>query len=313
MNTWTRDLHQLVEAEHVAAVLQLSTGRPPSRLNQLPAKPPRVVYEAFFKEGPPLIFKAEVGMPGHEHEIALEGWALEQARLAGITVPVVVAMDSTETVFPFRYLVMSRLEGVVLKEAHLTAEQRACVLARAANQIARLHQIKVRGYGPLDDEAFLREGDVHGKWQDWRKATVGAGAETLALLTGTGMLNGRQRDSLTRVLEAEMPPDPSTSLLHGDLDLNQIMVEDGFFTGLIDFGDRESGPPEWDFATVWLWDEPAVEDLANEYEHAAGFQLNRDVVPQYALAKLLQIIRRRLERRTLDDAAQKATELKRFL
>jgi aminoglycoside phosphotransferase (APT) family kinase protein len=313
MTSWTRDLHKLVEADDVIAVLRRSTGRPPSRLNQLPAKPPRVVYEAFFDRGPPLIFKAEIGMPGHEHEIALEGWALEHARLAGMTVPEVVAADSSETSFPFRYLVMSRLEGVVFKEARCTAAQRGRVLAQAADQIARLHQVKVRGYGPLDDEAFLREGEIRGKWLGWREATLGAGSETLGLLVEHGLLDEPQRDFLAQVLSAEMPQYPATRLLHGDFDLNQIMVKDGHFTGLIDFGDRESGPPEWDFATVWLWDEPVVEDLATAYELAAGFQLNREVIPHYALAKLLQIIRRRVDRRTLDDAGQKASELKRFL
>jgi aminoglycoside phosphotransferase (APT) family kinase protein len=313
LTPWQRGLHPLLDDRLVTEAVLQASSRLPSRLNQLPAKPPRVVYEAFFDGGSPLIFKAEVGTPGHDHEIALEGWALEQARLAGMAVPEVLAADSSETSFPFRYLVMSRVEGVVLKEANLTEAQRTLILAEAADQISRLHQVEARGYGPLDDAVFLREGEVRGKWLDWREATLGAGSETLGLLVEHGLLDGPQRDFLSQVLGAEMPQHPTSVLLHGDFGLNQIMVKDGHLAALIDFGDRESGPPEWDFATVWLWDEPVVEDLANAYEEAAGFQLNREVIPQYALAKLLQIVRRRLIRRTFDDAAQKATELKRFL
>jgi aminoglycoside phosphotransferase (APT) family kinase protein len=313
-NTWTRARHPLVVRDHVREAVRTSTGLEPSGLNQLPAKPPRVVSEAFFDASPAVIFKAEVGMRGHDHEIALESWALRQGNQSGLLVPRVIAEDSSERSFPFRYLVMSRIDGVALEDGALAPEDRRRVLGEAASQIAALHTVAVPGYGPLNEDLYLRTGEVRGKWTDWIGATVTAGLETLAALLHAGILTAEKQQSLGRVLkDARVPEHPEAVLLHGDFDSSQLLVRDGRLAGIIDFGDRESGPPEWEFSTVWLWDESLLDGLAEAYEQASSRRLDRRLIRVYALAKLLQIVRRRLDRDEPQDAARKASEMSRFL
>jgi Ser/Thr protein kinase RdoA (MazF antagonist) len=117
-----------------------------------------------------------------------------------------------------------------------------------------------------------------------------------------------------RLLNADVPHQPESRLIHGDFDASQVFVQaDGTFSGIIDFGDREGGPREWEFATVLLWDEPLLNGLLLGYEAAFGQRLDRELIPAYTIAKLLQIIQRRLNRNDIDDAREKAMDLARFL
>jgi aminoglycoside phosphotransferase (APT) family kinase protein len=278
-------------------------------------KPPRAVYEAIFEDLPPLIFKAELTVPEQPHDIALEGWALEQAAHAGVSVPRVLAQDSSENDVPFCYLVMSKLEGAALEDASLTAAQRQTVLVEAAEHLVRLHSVETRGYGWLDESVYLETGSVRGAAEDWHSYTAEAGHETLRQLSDRVILTTAAASRLgDRLWSIDVPRQPEGRLMNGDFDASQIFVRNhGGFSGFIDFGDRESGPREWEFATVHLWDEPLLDALLSAYETALGRRLDREVVPVYCIAKLLQIIQRRLDRGDIEDARLKASDLGRFL
>jgi aminoglycoside phosphotransferase (APT) family kinase protein len=312
---WSRGNHALIDEREVARALRLAIGRELVSLQQHPAKPPRVIYEASFNDHAPVIFKAEVTLPDQTHDIALEGWALEQAARAGVLVPAVLAQDSSEAAFPFRYLIMSRLEGTPLEAVMLPDDQQQRLFAAVGDQLVRLHGIELDGYGWLDEELYLTTGRIRGIETDWRASTVIAGYETLRRLAEADVVSSEDASALERrLIGAGVPEKPDGRLLNGDFDSTQIFVrDDGTLSGFIDFGDREAGPREWEFSTVLLWDEPLLEGLLAGYEGALGRPVDRDLVPVYTVAKLLQILRRRLDRNDLQNARQKAADLLRFV
>jgi aminoglycoside phosphotransferase (APT) family kinase protein len=312
---WRRGLHPLLNPADVSQAVHDAVGYEPLHLIQKPVKPPRIVYEVVFQDRQPLIFKAEVAGASIIHDIALEGWALQQADRVGIPVPQVVHQDSSEHRFPFRYLIMTKIEGGPLDETNLTEAQLTSVLAEASDWLVRLHSIAVQGYGWLDEELYLSTGTIKGTDHDWNASIVAAGIKTLQQLRAVGLVEPHDFSILEeRLARAWIPAHPPNHLMNGDFDGSQIFVtSDGRPTGLIDFGARESAPREWEFATVLLWDEPLLDALLAGYEAALGQRLDRALIPIYTIAKLLQMLQRRLDRGDLVDARRKAKELLRFL
>jgi aminoglycoside phosphotransferase len=154
--SWRRGLHPLIDERDVLRAVRQATGREPSALRQHQAKPPRVIYEALFEDRPPLIFKGELSITAQPHDIALEGWALEHAAIAGVSAPRLLAQDSSERDFPFRYLIMSKVEGVALEAVELTADQKQRVLTEAAAQLVRLHSVRTESYGLMSSSISRR-------------------------------------------------------------------------------------------------------------------------------------------------------------
>jgi aminoglycoside phosphotransferase (APT) family kinase protein len=68
----------------------------------------------------------------------------------------------------------------------------------------------------------------------------------------------RSTDRITPRIEAawsaalEVEPATASTWLHGDLHARNVLVEEGSFTGIIDWGDMTSGDPATDLAAVWM-------------------------------------------------------------
>ncbi len=94
-----------------------------------------------------------------------------------------------------------------------------------------------------------------------------------------------------------MPALTRGRLLHGDFDRSHIFVEprSGSLTGIIDFGDRESGDPEWEMGGFWLWEGERYLAPAVEGYEMAGDAIDGELVRHYGLARLLGVMRRRHE------------------
>jgi aminoglycoside phosphotransferase (APT) family kinase protein len=59
---------------------------------------------------------------------------------------------------------------------------------------------------------------------------------------------------IQRIWDAALaaPIDAARTWLHGDLHARNVLVENGVFTGVIDWGDLTSGDPATDLASIWM-------------------------------------------------------------
>ncbi len=84
---------------------------------------------------------------------------------------------------------------------------------------------------------------------------LAARAETFELrLAEAGRAHGALEPALRRLWDAGIaaPIDAARSWFHGDLHGRNVLVKDGRFSGVIDWGDMAAGDPACDLAAVWL-------------------------------------------------------------
>jgi aminoglycoside phosphotransferase (APT) family kinase protein len=294
----------------VAEAVSHARGIRPDRLVKCQQNRRRATYEAHFPDGT-FFFKIEISIPYGFPSLALEKWALDQAAELGLAVPQPVALDCSESLFPFRWLLLPALPGVCLTDSSVAPDTQAAFIHQAGEILYRLHQIRIVGFGSLQDDYYLRTGRVRGEADDWRSFMVRSGCDHAEQLTRFGVLSASEKERVMSFIEACVPDLENGHLLHGDVQPKHIFVDPstGKLTGILDFGDRQSGDPEWELSWVLLQESwrPPVEDgfissLLEGYRGAGG-SLNMDTLNCYLAIRLLWMIRRRVEldRRPVSD------------
>jgi aminoglycoside phosphotransferase (APT) family kinase protein len=279
----------ILDERLIAAEIERHLGAPPLSMVQHPTKLPRFVYEAELPDGQRVIFKAEHDTDGDD-AIVLETWAMERAREAGVPAPPVLALDSSQATFPGRYAIFERIPGQSLESLDPPPATVRRIMSEAGAMLRRLHTVRVRGYGELDDARYLRTGEVRGRHDRW---VAEPAFEAADYLREHGIVDVNEHAAIRAALELHRPwleAHEDARLLHGDFDSSHIFVDPGThaIAGIIDFGDREAGDPVWDLTAIGLWDDAqhmrwAIEGYAPD--------LPADVLNErlgvYALARLL--------------------------
>ena len=251
----------VIDDRLVFDAIERELGVRPACIELRETQAPRLVYEATFDQHPPVIFKAEVDTAGDE-ALVLEAWAIEQVRALGVPAPRVITLDSSASRFPGRYLILEKVSGLPLPpiwrergpdEADLTPDQLRAVLRSTGEHLHLVHSIIVAGYGRLDDERYLRTGDVRGQHDSWSGVLLPPALAALDYLEPQALIARELCAALRNTLETHAEilhicDDPR--LLHGDLGTKHIFVDrlTAAVTGIIDWGDRESGDPAMELA-----------------------------------------------------------------
>src|SRR5205085_12124117 len=113
------------------------------------------------------------------------------------------------------------------------------------------HAIEMEGYGRLDEDLYLRSGQVRGEADTWRAAVLQGVDRGLDYLSRRHLLGADTIDTVHRLVrnhDAVLSAWTGSCLMHGDLGAVHIYVdvEREAVTGLIDFADRSAGDPLWD-------------------------------------------------------------------
>jgi aminoglycoside phosphotransferase (APT) family kinase protein len=237
-------------------------------------------------------FKAERQTPGMSWSLALEAWALGQAARVGIPVPKVMGVDCSEKRFPFRWLLLSAVPGVHLTEAALESRVEADVLRHCGALMVRLHAVLTDGFGPLDDELFLKAGAVSGTHKSWREIQMEAAQSDARALVREGLLSRGQAARCLSLVEGRVPDLRQGHLIHGDFDRGHVFVDPstGTLTGIIDFGARESADPEWELSWPSIFDGEETAARIKEGYLQAGGSFDSGVLGCYILARLLWLL-----------------------
>jgi aminoglycoside phosphotransferase (APT) family kinase protein len=125
---------------------------------------------------------------------------------------------------------------------------------------------------------------------------VGAGRDHAEHLVRAGVLTPAEGECVVSFIEARLSALDRGHLLHGDVQPAHIFVQPstGKLTGLIDFGDRQSGDPEWELSWVRLREnERFIRALVEGYREAGG-KLNDQTLEGSLALRLLWLICRRI-------------------
>jgi aminoglycoside phosphotransferase (APT) family kinase protein len=280
-----------IDQRPLTEAVQRAIGVQTLELHHTHGRPPRLVYEARTQTDRYFI-KLELPNPQRQYLLALEAWALQKAASSGVPVPEVLYVDCSERHYPFRYLVMSAIEGIWLNEAALPRERENEVLREVGRHLVRLHKTTIAGSGTLDDDLYLNTGEVRGSRNEWYEPLRREALASLTRLAQDGLIGRHEAESvLERLSRLAGKPDGVGRLLHSDLRRGTILVEPtaGRLTGIIDFNARKSGPPEWEMATFLVWeDAPMLRPLVEGYRKAGGV-LDDEGIRDCGLLRVLEI------------------------
>ncbi len=123
------------------------------------------------------------------------------------------------------------------------------LVGACGQEMAKLHNLKVEGYGFFDNEIARHEGKLIGIKKSYKEHCLSALDENLRIITEAGYINTRQSKKIvelfhnSKLLECQTP-----SLIHNDMADWNVIVKDGELIALIDWDECHGGDPIADIA-----------------------------------------------------------------
>lgn len=187
-----------------------------------------------------------------------EATAAKSAKMAGLPSFGTLAVHDYEAGNDFAFQVIEKLSGTAIKkwlEAH--PDDEAALLPQIGKMMARLHQIKVDGFGPFDNER-AKHGELVGIHQTLA-ASVRAGLPfNLNVLQNKGVLTTEQLASVTKLFNDGNPllNTSQAVLVHNDFADWNLLTDGNDVTGILDWDECVASDPVSDIACWSTFFEP---------------------------------------------------------
>lgn len=199
-----------------------------------------------------------------------EARAYERLRAIGLPVPDIIALDVTRTVVPLPYILITRLPGkpAAFVWSEMTPEQHITVATTAGEMLAQIHGIIMDSFGwlsNLDVNPMSSAVDLTGSMFYWH----------LEEAYRNRAIDSTVRARLVEVWERVKPYVAQVRqphLIHRDFQFENILVDDGRITGIIDFEWGAAGDAAWDFMVESRWEQQGPGSMKHIY---AGYQSMR--------------------------------------
>lgn len=176
----------------------------------------------------------------------VEALAMETARPV-VPTPKVIGVFHDEPAYDF--IVMEKMSGrnmhVYLQE-HPESDE---LLVRAMGcTMAKLHTVKVSGYGFFDNER-AKSGELIGLHNSFRDHVLANLAENLSVIVNGGYLTQQQRTAVETLLkDSELTRCDDPRLLHNDMADWNVLVDGENLTAVLDWDECFAGDPVADIA-----------------------------------------------------------------
>ena len=211
-----------------------------------------------------------------------EAWALARCAAAGVPVPEVVAVIALASAEPMEACVQTWVEGerLVWAADRIGPVETCRLVEHAGELLARIHDIPVAGFGPVDGS---------GRGLD---AAESVPAYDRATIDETALRLGLDRQLVLAAMEATCAAAPTRGapvLAHGDLATKHIVVRRGRVEAVLDFETARGSDASYDIA---VWDlingpVPPRACLVRGYRRAGG-QLREQSVAWWRCALRLR-------------------------
>ncbi len=220
----------------IKRIVKAKTGMGVARVEEKHEGFDNEVYMIYPERGRELVLKFPTRLKSSR--VITEAWAFK--KWSGLGVPVPRALGTG------RYYVLEEaLPGTAMRNAHLSREQKHRAMRDLGRYAKRMHSVKTRGYGYL-----VREG-VGGKktWRDFMDPFFDRIMVELKFnrIVSDSLLN-KAMTFYVQYVDVLDFHDPR--LLHADLTQDNLMINRGRLSGIIDASSAFSGDPMFDVAVV---------------------------------------------------------------
>jgi aminoglycoside phosphotransferase (APT) family kinase protein len=204
---------------------------------------------ALFRLGSDLL----VRMPRQPGGSAIEKearWLPIVERELSVAVPTVIALGEPGCGYPERWSVNRYLEGrlpTVAADRVPSEGPRHALAEDLAGLIGQLHAIEVPDEALHDDELTWYRGGPLSEVDDAFHRSVAASRE----LDGLDLDLDAAVRVWDQILEATRGAEPAPSWYHGDLLAENLLVDDGRLSAVLDFGTLGVGDPSVDLVAAW--------------------------------------------------------------
>jgi aminoglycoside phosphotransferase (APT) family kinase protein len=214
-------------------------------------------------------------LPG---ESRYKGEKLAYEALAHINLPVprVVVMDLSKRLIQQNYIILTRSPGQPMIDAwaEMSPPQRIAAAFSAGQHLARMHTLAFNHYGPLKEIGMLQ---FHSFYDYLYHLYERFSQQAMAIHALPTEADQRIRQLFDENRDLLMAPH-HMHMVHGDYQLENLLVEDGIITGVIDFEWAFGGDPTWDFVAEDKWDEQCPGSRDAIY---AGYRQMRPLDPDH--------------------------------
>lgn len=188
----------------------------------------------------------------------VEAAAAGKAREAGLPSYKTLAIHDFEGDDDFAFHVLEKLPGSAIKvwlDDH--PEDEAALVAQVGKMMARLHQVKVDGFGPFDNEK-AKTGELIGLHKTFGEAVRAGLPFNLDVLTKEGVLKPEQIPAITKLFGDDNPllANSKAALVHNDFADWNLLTDGKDVTGILDWDECVGGDPVSDIACWSTFFEP---------------------------------------------------------
>lgn len=194
-----------------------------------------------YEYGLPAVIKFDIGLiENADQSLHLQQWANHLAVSEGVLTPKILLTDTSHTVCPFDFQIMEYIDGQTLYELR-TDEKLVCkILEQVSEELQKLHSIRGSKFGLLSDQK---------KYWSWY--ILDQYDNNVIYLSDNKIIDTNTVDRMYKYTQdSEYRTLPYSSLLHGDLSYNNIIVKNGELAGIIDWEDALFGDPIFDLANL---------------------------------------------------------------
>lgn len=205
----------------------------------------------------------------------------------GIPVPKVIAFKENPPSIGFPTMIMSSAEGKIMADLDLSLEQKDIIYESVGKLLKKIHETKLKGYGPLKVE----NKKLVGKFSTWKEYDESRGEfseKVFNFSVEKKYIIGEDIDKVKKVYEEINQLDVGQiSLLHNDMHKGHFFVKGTDISGVIDLGALMAGDPRYDIAKSLAFQNPREQEA---FKKGYGELANDPMVQKYLITILIQKI-----------------------
>jgi fructosamine-3-kinase len=186
-------------------------------------------------------------------EFMIDAWVYSTLQSLGLPTARCIDIDCSRLNCATDYEVLTCVVGATLSvyEDAVSQHMDPLLLQAVGNYVARVHNVKLAGAGPLSIQslyALSRPEGIHASWLDYVMLRL---PEHIDVCVSIGAIDQHEAAAIERIFDtyANVFKSAPTVLLHGDLGNHNFISADGQeIAALIDWEDCMSGDPVFDIA-----------------------------------------------------------------
>lgn len=234
---------------------------------------------------------------GHlKGRVGRQSWTYGACAKAKLPVPNVFIKDTRKKLLPAEFMITSYQPGEYLSEIFPSRPVHRKDLGRSAGLVlAKLHKVDVKGFGLLNDKGI-------GEKKSWDEIAFKEFEDDIAYIKKNKLLKPEEIQGISEMVEKRQDwlEWSRPVLIHGNIELDNLLAVGNDVTGLLGFGHAKGGDPAREFGRMYSnfyfnRERPFVEAVKVSYELSAGKRLDMRRVWLYCLMDRVKSFREDIE------------------